>query len=130
MKALVVANWKMNPATIREAKKLFEATKKASERAKHVALIVAPSAIFLRELRAHYKGRRIAFALQNASTEKGGAHTGEMSLAQGADSGATYCLVGHAERRASGESNDDTRKKDTATLAANMTPILCVGETV
>ena len=63
MKALIVANWKMNPATWREAKKLFEATKKAADKAKHVNVVVAPPAIYLRDLKSHYKSRRIAFAI-------------------------------------------------------------------
>ncbi|MDO8514529.1 MAG: triose-phosphate isomerase [bacterium] len=128
MKALVVANWKMNPPTFREAKKLLETTRKAADATEHVTLVVAPPAIFLRELRARHKGKKIAFALQNASAEESGAYTGEISLAQGADAGATYAIVGHAERRAMGESSDDTQKKVAAALAANMTPILCVGE--
>ena len=129
MKALVVANWKMNPATFGQAKKLFEATRKAAEGAKHVTLIVAPPALFLRELHARYKGRRIAFALQNINPEAGGAYTGELSLTQARDAGASYAIIGHAERRAMGETDDDARKKVAAALASKVIPILCVGET-
>lgn len=129
MKSIVVANWKMNPASIKEAKKLFDATKKAADIGKNVSIIVAPPAIFLRELSGAYKGKKLSFALQNAHFERDGAHTGENSLAQGADAKAQYVLVGHAERRASGETNEDTAKKVTAALALKLTPILCVGET-
>ena len=83
---LVVANWKMNPPTMRDAKKLFEATRQSVERAKGVSVVVAPPAIFLRELARGYRGRSIAFALQNAHFEKGGAHTGEISMLQARDS--------------------------------------------
>ena len=129
MKSLVIANWKMNPATAREAKKLFEATKKAIEVAKSVSLVVAPPSIYFRELRSGYKGKRIVFAAQNARAEAGGAFTGEMSVAQYKDAGASYVIVGHAERRAMGETNEDTGKKVSAALALKMTPVLCVGET-
>jgi len=129
MKSIVVGNWKMNPATLREAKKLLDATKKAADTAKHVTLVVAPPVIFLHDLRAAYKGKRVAFAVQNASSEPSGAHTGEISMAQAADAGASYVIIGHAERRGMGETNDDTRKKVAAALAFKMTPILCVGET-
>ncbi|PIR84232.1 triose-phosphate isomerase [Candidatus Kaiserbacteria bacterium CG10_big_fil_rev_8_21_14_0_10_51_14] len=128
MKSIVVANWKMHPASWRKAKKLFEATKEAAEYAKNVTLIVAPPALYVRELRAAYKGRRIAFAVQNAHFESEGAFTGEISLAQAKDAGISYAIIGHAERRAMGESNDATRKKVAAALSLGITPILCVGE--
>ncbi len=118
----------MNPATWREAKKLFEATKEAAEYAKNVTLIVAPPALYVRELRAAYKGKKIAFAIQNAHFESLGAFTGEVSLAQAKDAKISYAIIGHAERRAMGESNDTTRKKVAAALALDITPILCVGE--
>lgn len=128
MKSILVANWKMNPPTFKEAKKLFEVTKKASDNGKNVTVIVAPPSIFLRELSIAYKGKRISFAAQNAHYEVGGAHTGEISLGEVRDAKVNYVLIGHAERRAGGESNEDTRKKVAATLVAGMTPILCVGE--
>lgn len=128
MKSIIVANWKMNPPTFKEAKKLFEATKKAAESAKDVAVIVAPPAIFLRELSNAYKGKRIAFGAQNMHFENAGAFTGEVSATQFRDAKATYVLVGHGERRALGETNEDTQKKVAAALSVKMTPILCVGE--
>ncbi len=128
MKAIIVANWKMNPATMREAKGLFDATKKAANAAKNVQLIVAPPAIFLRELKTRYKAKRIAFALQNASAEVGGAYTGDTSLVQAKDAGVSYSIVGHSERRAKGETNEEAGKVVAAALICGMTPILCVGE--
>lgn len=128
MKSIVIANWKMNPATAREAKRLFDATKKAADMAKHVSVIVAPPAIFLRDLRARYKGKRIAFALQGANAEPGGAYTGDISLAQGSDARVQYVIVGHSERRAKGETNEDAGKVVVAALESGVTPILCVGE--
>ena len=128
MKALVVANWKMNPPTFREARKLLEATKKAAEKSR-ISVIIAPPVIFLRELRKLYRGKRLAYAVQNAHFEERGAHTGEISLAQAKEAGASYVIIGHAERRAMGETDDDTRKKVATALEVGITPILCVGET-
>lgn len=118
----------MNPPTWTEAKRLFDAERKAAEKAKKASVIVAPPAIFLRELAAMYRGSKIAFAIQHAHFDAGGAHTGEISLAQAKDARAKFVLIGHAERRASGETNDDTRKKVAAALSLKVTPILCVGE--
>ncbi len=130
MKSLVVANWKMNPATSQAAKKLFEASRKAAEGAKHVSVVVAPPAIFLRELKSRYKGNKIALAAQNGRAESSGALTGEISLAQCRDAGAQYVIVGHAERRALGESSEDAGKRVVVALGLKMTPILCIGEEV
>ncbi|MEK7601076.1 MAG: triose-phosphate isomerase [Patescibacteria group bacterium] len=128
MKSIVVANWKMNPATFKEAKKLFEATRKAAESAKNVAIVVAPPAIFLRELSVGYKGKRLSFAVQNAHYEAGGAFTGEVSMSEARDAKCSSVIIGHAERRGMGESNEDTRKKVAVALAIGLTPVLCVGE--
>jgi triosephosphate isomerase len=130
MKSIVVANWKMNPASMKEAKRLFEATKKAIDIAKKVTLIVAPPALFLRELSTTYKGKKLSFASQNVHFELDGAHTGEVSLPQVVDAKVSYVLIGHAERRAMGETNEDTAKKVTAAISAKIMPILCVGETI
>lgn len=118
----------MNPVTMREAKKLFDATRKAAESAKNVTLIVAPPAVFLRDLRARYKGKRIAFALQSANPEGGGAYTGDISLLQAKDAGAQYVIAGHSEQRAKGETSEAAGKVVVAALVSGLTPILCVGE--
>lgn len=130
LKTLVVANWKMNPATSREAKKLFDATKKIAEKSRAASVIVAPPAVFLRELSVNYRGSRVGFAVQGAHFEMNGAHTGETSLAQARDARARYVIVGHAERRARGETDDYVRQEVAAALSLKMIPILCVGESV
>lgn len=130
MKSLVIANWKMNPRTLREAKHLFEATKKAADKARGVTVVVAPPAIFLHDLRGLYRGKRISFGIQHARSEPEGTFTGETSLLQAADAGATWVIVGHAERRAMGETDEDTRAKVASALALKMTPVLCIGEEV
>ncbi|MBM3271929.1 triose-phosphate isomerase [Candidatus Kaiserbacteria bacterium] len=128
MNALIVANWKMNPSTGKAAAQLFTATKEAIEKAKGVTLVVAPPVIYLREIVASYRGKRIAFAVQDARAETGGAHTGEISVTQAKDAGAAYVIVGHAERRAEGESDASVGERVVAALAARLTPVLCVGE--
>jgi triosephosphate isomerase len=127
-KSIVVANWKMYPTTMREAKRLFEATKKAADSCPSVSIVVAPPAIYLSLLTASYKGKRIQFASQHVNALEQGACTGEISVAQVADSKALFVLVGHAERRALGETNEETGKKVAAALSHGLTPILCVGE--
>ncbi len=129
-KYIVVANWKMHPSTLREARKLFDATRKIAEKASKVSTILAPSSLHLLPLSSEYKGKKLQFAAQNAREGDEGAFTGDISVGQVEDSKAEYLLVGHAERRERGETNDDTRQKVASALAHGLTPILCVGERV
>ena len=128
MKTILVCNWKMNPPNWKSAKKLFEETKKAAQKAKNVSVVVAPPSIYLRDIAKLNIRGSIPLAIQGALHEEGGAHTGEISLTQAADSRATYAIIGHAERRARGESDADINKQVLAALAYKMTPVLCVGE--
>ena len=128
MKALIIANWKMNPRTFAEAKKLFEATKKIADKARGITLVVAPPVAFLREIRASYRGKKIVFGAQNTHNELYGSYTGETSTPQVMDAGASWVLIGHAERRDMGETDMDIQKKVATALAVKMTPVLCVGE--
>lgn len=128
MKCLVIGNWKMNPPSLKEAKALFNATKRITARARNVSVVVCPPSLYLQTLSEGVRKGRLAFGVQNAHFDAGGAHTGEISMQQAADSKATHCLIGHAERREMGETNDDTRKKVAGALAVGLTPVLCVGE--
>lgn len=130
MKSLIVANWKMNPSTFKEAKALFEETRRLTGLLKGISVVVCPPSIFLRSLTTGSRKGRVSFGAQNVHFEARGSFTGEMSGMQAKDAKATYAIVGHAERRAMGETNDDTRKKVDAVFSAGLTPILCVGEKV
>ena len=67
---------------------------------------------------------------QNVSSTEDGAHTGEVSAKQLKDYGVEYCIVGHSERRQDQkEDNRLIREKISRLMEANITPILCVGET-
>jgi triosephosphate isomerase len=127
MKAMLVCNWKMNPQTYKEAKTLFDATKKAADKAKGVQVIVAAPALYLRELSKGYRGK-MSFAIQNGFAEPKGSHTGEISFVQAKDSRVSAAIIGHAERRAMGETNEQVRAKVSAALKADLAVILCVGE--
>lgn len=128
-RSLVIANWKMNPPSWREAKKLLEETKHIASIAKHVSIVVAPPALYLRMLAKEIRGGKVEFAAQNAHFEPSGAHTGEISMQQAKEAGASYVLVGHSEARAHGETNSNTGKQVASALLMKMRPILCVGET-
>lgn len=127
-KKLLIANWKMNPKTLPEAKRLFLDVKKAIGKMTGARAVICPPAVFLPEIQKLYIGKRIAFGAQDVHTEKGGSHTGSLSAPMLRSVGASYAIVGHSERRAAGETNDDTRRKVRAALDERIAPVLCVGE--
>lgn len=125
-KKIVIANWKMNPVTKKEAEKIFKTILK--EKFKNVDVVVCPPSIFLESLRKISK--RISLGVQNMHFESIGAFTGELSGNSFYDIGARYVILGHSERRAMGEGNDFINKKVKNAFYVGLTPILCVGEVV
>ena len=74
---------------------------------------------------------RVAIGAQDVSAHDHGAYTGQVSANMVAATGATYTIVGHSERRQyNGDTNDTVRQKAAAAIAAGLTPIVCVGETM
>ena len=127
MKKLIVGNWKMNPRTSREAKTHFLAIKKEAASCKNADVALCVPAVYLSEL-SKYSGKTLALGAQNVSAEKEGPYTGEISAAMLSQYKVRYCIVGHSERRALGETNEFINRKIKSLLAARITPILCVGE--
>lgn len=70
----------------------------------------------------------VLLGAQDAHWAPQGAHTGEVSMDMVADAGASLVEVGHSERRAGGESDDDVARKVRAALDTGLRPLLCVGE--
>ncbi|PIT91165.1 triose-phosphate isomerase [Candidatus Kaiserbacteria bacterium CG10_big_fil_rev_8_21_14_0_10_49_17] len=127
-KKLIVGNWKMHPATLADAKKLFDAVKRKVTGVRNAEVAIAPPALFLGVLTERYKGKTIAFCGQDAFFEQEGAYTGEVSPEQLKSVGVRYCIIGHSERRALGEGDETVNRKLRSVMARGLTPILCVGE--
>jgi len=127
-KKLVVANWKMNPKTLDDALELFDGIKKGAAKAGNVSTVIAPTFVHLPDILLSYKGNKIDFAAQDVYYEPRGSHTGEVSVGMLKDLGVSYVIVGHSERRADGESNEDIAKKVRAVVEEGLTCILCIGE--
>jgi len=127
-KRIVVANWKMNPRALAEAKRLFLGVKKAVGELRGAQVIICPPAIFISELRKSYTGKRVLFGAQDVHFEKDGSYTGEVSAPMLKSVGVSHVIIGHSERRAAGETNSDVQKKVRAALDEKLTVMLCVGE--
>lgn len=126
---IVIGNWKMNPDTIGNAKKLFlEVRKHVNRKSLKTYVAVAAPTPYLSELERLSPSQRIKLVAQDMFHEKKGAYTGEASLSMLKSVGADAVLVGHSERRALGDTEEDVKNNLAVALTGNVTAILCVGE--
>jgi triosephosphate isomerase len=116
---IVIGNWKLNPLTVKEAKTIWKGIKKSA-----VKVVVCPPYVYLDSL----KSRDVALGAQNVFWESKGAFTGEISADMLKNLAVEYVITGHSERRALGETDSDVSKKIIATVKADMTAVLCIGE--
>ena len=132
MKRLIAGNWKMN-ASLAGSEALVVSLReglRATPAACRVAVCVpgpylAPAERWLQGQDA------VQLGAQDVSEHAAGAYTGEVAADMLRDFGVRYCIVGHSERRAyHGESDTVVAAKAQRALAAGITPIVCVGETL
>jgi triosephosphate isomerase len=125
---LIAGNWKMN-GTVALAEAI--ATPLAEAAGLGCELLVCPPATVLAWTAQLLHGSGVAVGGQDCHAKPSGAHTGDISAAMLRDSGASWVIIGHSERRADhGESDAMVHAKALAAIGAGLTPIVCVGETV
>ncbi|MBU0640644.1 MAG: triose-phosphate isomerase [Planctomycetes bacterium] len=129
---LVAGNWKMN-LNLAQANELVAGIRAAYDPSPTVEVAVCPPAVYLIPVVKAVGDSGIAVGAQDLYFEPSGAYTGEISAAMIADTGAKCVIIGHSERRHTISHHEDDwmmNRKVAAALATNLTPILCVGETV
>lgn len=126
-KNLIVGNWKLNPDSVASARSLFTDIKKVSNKLKNTEVVMCAPYVFLPILKNSATTKAVLGA-QNVWYELNGAFTGEISVKMLKELNIKYVIVGHSERRAMGEDSILISKKVNALLKANITPILCIGE--
>jgi triosephosphate isomerase len=125
-KKIIIANWKMNPKTTKEAQALWEAVKVGIKGVKNIEVVVCPPAVWLNKFKTT---STLKLGAQNCHWELDGAYTGEVSAPMLADNGASFVILGHSERRQfMGETDEIINLKIKAALKAGLKPILCAGE--
>ena len=130
MKKLVAGNWKMNGSLAANAA-LVQALLADSAQVWGCDVAVCVPAAYLAQLQSLTQGSALALGAQDVSAQEGGAFTGENAAAMLKDFGVRYCLVGHSERRQYHQESDAlVAAKAQRALAAGITPIVCVGETL
>ncbi len=129
MKKLIAGNWKMNGSLSANETLLAALAQGLSAKPACDIAICVPAAYFAQV--QSLKTVSIDLGSQDVSAQVSGAFTGEVSAAMLKDFGARYAIVGHSERRQyHGETDALVADKAKAALAAGITPIVCVGETL
>lgn len=125
----VIANWKMNPSTIRDARRIFAGTLRGAAAARGAQVIVCPPSLFLPELATELKKSKVvALGAQDLSSEEAGAYTGQISASMLLPYKVAWTLLGHSERRMLGETDEHVALKVRHAITKGISPILCIGE--
>lgn len=126
---LIVGNWKMNGSLAANQDLVHAVMAGLSASSCNVAVCV-PS-VYLSQLQQIATGSALLWGAQDVSAFEQGAYTGELSAAMLREFGVRYAIVGHSERRQyHGETDAVVATKAQRALAAGITPIVCVGETL
>lgn len=130
MKKLIVGNWKMNGG-LASNEALLSSVLKGASALSGVELAVCVPAPYLAQVQNRLQGSAMAWGSQDVSAHEQGAYTGEVSAQMLKDFACRYAIVGHSERRQyHGETDEVVATKAQRALAAGITPIVCVGETL
>lgn len=129
---VIVGNWKMYK-TGGEAEDFLRAFLPLVAGISGVEIVIAPPFPSIAVVAGFAQGASstVCVASQNVHFENEGAFTGEVSPRMVKDLGATHCIIGHSERRQYfAETDDSVNRKVRAALAAELAPIMCLGETL
>jgi triosephosphate isomerase (TIM) len=131
-KPLVVANWKMN-GDFASNESLYTSLRSGMDGSvsKAVEIVICPPFPYLGHSSAWLTDTKIKLGAQNLASTRNGAFTGEVSAAMLQDVGCHSVIIGHSERRTLfGETDATVALKFAAALAAQLTGIVCIGETL
>jgi triosephosphate isomerase len=128
---IIAGNWKMH-GTKASVVELVSALRTGLEDSSSLAqVIVFAPTVFIPLLEAEFGNSDIAYGAQTVSEYNEGAYTGEIAASMLKDFECRYVLVGHSERRALFvATNEKVAEKFVQAQKYDLTPILCVGETL
>jgi len=127
---VIAGNWKLFK-TAPEAVELVSGIMPLIKGKNGVEVVVAPVFTVLDRVRCALAGSSIKLSAQDCYWEEEGAFTGEISPKMLQDAGCSHVIIGHSERRQYfGETDATVNRKIHAALAAGLTVIFCIGETL
>ncbi|PMS18756.1 triose-phosphate isomerase [Trinickia dabaoshanensis] len=127
----VIGNWKMHGRLAENAALLQAVADGASAIGNSIRMAVCVPTPYLAQAQALLSGKPLAWGVQDISPYTHGAYTGEVAAEMAGEFGATLAIVGHSERRAyHAESSELVAAKARRALEADLTPIVCIGETL
>ena len=125
----MLGNWKMHGNLAENAALLTEL--RAADAASHCEIGVCVPFPYLAQAASALTGSSVSWGAQDVSAHDKGAYTGEVSGAMLKEFGCRWALAGHSERRVlHGETDEVVAAKAQAALAAGLTPVVCVGESL
>ena len=126
---LIMGNWKMNGSRA-ESQALAQAIV-AGLNAGDQGIAACVPFVYLSDVRSIIESTPLALGAQNVADQEKGAYTGEISAAMLKDSGCSYALVGHSERRTCyGDTNQSVAARFCQAQKEGVIPVLCIGETL
>ena len=129
-KTVIAGNWKMNK-TPSETKEFMQSLKAILPKGRWCDVALCVPAICIPAAVRAMRETRIGIGAENCNANPSGAYTGEISTGMLLDAGAKYVIIGHSERRQYfGETDETVNKRTRAVIAAGLTAIVCVGETL
>ena len=128
-KTVIAGNWKMNK-TPTETKAFMTEFKTIMPRGRWCDVALCVPAVCIPTAVRAMRETRVGIGAENCNANASGAYTGEISTGMLLDAGCKYVILGHSERRAMGETDADVNAKVKAALAADLIPIMCVGESL
>lgn len=129
-RTLIAGNWKMNGCLANNAILLAD-LKTLVKPQKSVEVAVCVPSPYLAQCRDLLRDTTIMLGAQDVSAHSHGAYSGEVSAPMLQDLGCRFVIIGHSERRSyHGETDQSVGLKTVAALAAGLTPIVCVGESL
>jgi triosephosphate isomerase len=129
-KQIVIGNWKMH-GNSHDIAILLQGIKNKLQHIQHTEVVVLPPYLFIEQAKQILAGTSISWGSQNMHEKPSGAFTGEISAGMLKEFGCCYVLLGHSERRRYfGETDKQVFAKYATALAADLMPVICVGETL
>lgn len=126
-KKLIIANWKMNVTSEKDAEGLFSSVKNVVSKLDHVRMVACPPHMYIEQVSRLVSHPNYRVGGQDAYPEESGSRTGEVSVLMMKNAGAEYIILGHSERRHL-ETKSDVARKVIAVLEHDMIPVICIGE--